>query len=287
MRDKVPLTAPKILTLNKKRVKTLCSALNFSYLCRIKKKKQVNLVIDIGNTCAKLVCFDGGKVVEEQRVDKGEEGLLDEFCRKYRFERGIVSAVAELSEEFSAKIAALPFPMLKFESGVTPVPIVNKYRTPKTLGTDRLAAAVGAAMQNPGRDILIIDVGTCITYDLVNARGEYLGGNISPGPTIRFKALHKFTARLPFVDREGVNPLLGNTTITAIRSGVIRGVKYEIEGYIRRFSEKYPNLYVYLTGGVHLGLHFSKNFPNFAPQTDDYLVPKGLNRILEYNEKNI
>lgn len=247
----------------------------------------MNLVIDIGNTCAKLVCFDGDTVVEEQRVDKGEEQLLDNFCAKYSFERGIVSAVAELSEEFTARMNALPFPLLRFESGVTPVPIVNKYRTPKTLGTDRLAAAVAAATLNPGCDILIIDVGTCITYDVVNAQGEYLGGNISPGPTIRFKALNKFTARLPFVDREGVNPLIGNTTITAIRSGVIRGVKYEIEGYIRRFSEKYPNLYVYLTGGVHLGLHFSKNFPNFAPQTDDYLVPKGLNRILQYNEKNI
>jgi type III pantothenate kinase len=247
----------------------------------------VNLIIDIGNTCAKMVCFDKNKVVEEQRVDKGEEHLLDEFCKKYSFERGIVSAVAELSAEFTEKIHFLPFPVLFFESGVTPIPITNKYRTPETLGTDRLAAAVGAATLNPGRDILIIDVGTCITYDFVNSRGEYLGGNISPGPTIRFKALNKFTARLPFVDREGANPLLGDTTITAIRSGVIRGVKYEIEGYIRRFSEKYPNLYIYLTGGVHLGLHFSKNFPNFAPQTDDYLVPKGLNRILQYNEKNI
>ena len=132
--------------------------------------------------------------------------------------------------------------------------------------------------------MLIIDVGTCITYDYVNAAGEYKGGNISPGPTIRFRALNQFTGRLPFVDREGVTPPFGNTTITAIRSGVIRGVKYEIEGYVRRFLEKYPDLYVYLTGGVHLGMRFKEKFPIFA---DDFIVPRGLNRILQYNEKNM
>ena len=156
-------------------------------------------------------------------------------------------------QEFKEMILKLPFPMLEFLSGITPVPIVNKYRTPKTLGSDRLAAAVAAEWLQPGRNVLIIDVGTCITYDYVNAAGEYKGGNISPGPTIRFRALNQFTGRLPFVDREGVTPPFGNTTITAIRSGVIRGVKYEIEGY------------------VHLGMRFKEKFPIFAY---DFLVPR-------------
>ena len=244
----------------------------------------MNLIIDIGNTCTKLVCFNDDYVVEEQRIDKGENHLLEEFCRKYSFDKGIIGSVADIPHEFEELIRRLPFPMMKMESGVTPVPIVNKYRTPKTLGVDRLAAAVAAAWLQPGRNVLIIDIGTCITYDFVNAKGEYKGGNISPGPTIRFRALNQYTSRLPFVDREGFTPPMGNTTITAIRSGVIRGVKYEIEGYIRRFLEKYPDLYVYLTGGVHLGMRFKEKFPIFA---DDFIVPRGLNRILKYNEKNM
>ena len=192
--------------------------------------------------------------------------------------------MVDIPRDLEDIILNLPFPVMKLESGVTPVPIVNKYRTPKTLGSDRLAAAVAAAWLQPGRPVLIIDVGTCITYDFVSAEGEYKGGNISPGPTIRFRALNQFTDRLPFVDREGVTPPLGNTTITAIRSGVIRGVKYEIEGYVRRFLDKYPDLYVYLTGGVHLGMRFREKFPIFA---DDFIVPRGLNRILQYNEKNM
>ena len=244
----------------------------------------MNLVIDVGNTCAKLVCFDGDNVIEGIRIDKGEGKLLTEFSKKYPFERGIYGTVVELPDEFLRRIEALPFPMRKMESGITPVPIINKYRTPKTLGSDRLAAAVAATYLQPSRNVLIIDVGTCITYDFVSAAGEYRGGNISPGPTIRFRALNMFTDKLPFVDREGVTPPMGNTTITAIRSGVIRGVKYEIEGYVRRFLEKYPDLYVYLTGGVQLGMRFREKFPIFA---DDFLVPRGLNRILIYNEENM
>lgn len=142
----------------------------------------MNLIIDIGNTCAKLVCFDGDEVIEEQRIDKGEYGLLPKFCKKYQFDRGIYSTVVDIPQEFKEMILKLPFPMLEFLSGITPVPIVNKYRTPKTLGSDRLAAAVAAVWLQPGRNVLIIDVGTCITYDYVNAAGEYKGGNISPGP---------------------------------------------------------------------------------------------------------
>lgn len=134
----------------------------------------------------------------------------------------------------------------------------------------------------PGHDLLIVDIGTCVTFDFVNAVGEYLGGNISPGPTMRLKALNLYTARLPLVERRGETPELGFNTETAIRSGVLNGIKYEIEGYINTFLKKYPELYVYLTGGVHLNLQFSEKIRIFA---DDFIVPKGLNRILEYNNE--
>ena len=243
----------------------------------------MNLIIDIGNTCVKLVCFNDGKVVEEQRTDKDDAVALQSFCSRYPFSRGICSSVSDISEEYSAALSSLPFSMMEFKSGITRVPIINKYNTPLTLGSDRLAAVVGANWLQPGRDVLVIDIGTCVTFDFINSVGEYLGGNISPGPTMRLKALNQFTARLPFVERRGDTPDFGTDTTTAIRSGVMNGIKYEIEGYIHSFLAKYPQLFVYLTGGVHLNLQFSENLSIFA---DDFIVPKGLNRILEYNNEH-
>lgn len=243
----------------------------------------MNLIIDIGNTCVKLVCFNEGKVVEEQRTDKDDAVALQSFCSRYPFSRGICSSVSDISEEYSAALSSLPFSMMEFKSGITRVPITNKYNTPLTLGSDRLAAVVGANWLQPGRDVLVIDIGTCVTFDFINSIGEYLGGNISPGPTMRLKALNHFTARLPFVERRGDTPDFGTDTTTAIRSGVMNGIKYEIEGYIHSFLAKYPQLFVYLTGGVHLNLQFSENLSIFA---DDFIVPKGLNRILEYNNEH-
>lgn len=243
----------------------------------------MNLIIDIGNTCVKLVCFNEGKVVEEQRTDKDDAVALQSFCSRYPFSRGICSSVSDISEEYSAALSSLPFSMMEFKSGIARVPIINKYNTPLTLGSDRLAAVVGANWLQPGRDVLVIDIGTCVTFDFINSIGEYLGGNISPGPTMRLKALNHFTARLPFVERRGDTPDFGTDTTTAIRSGVMNGIKYEIEGYIHSFLAKYPQLFVYLTGGVHLNLQFSENLSIFA---DDFIVPKGLNRILEYNNEH-
>lgn len=240
----------------------------------------MNIIIDIGNTCIKLVCFDGDNVVEEIRTDKNECARLLDFCNKYQFDRGIYSNVSELNDEFSKTLESLPFPMLHFVSDITPIPIINRYATPHTLGTDRLAAAVGANYLRPDNDVLVIDIGTCVTFDLVSSKGEYLGGNISPGPSMRLKALNAYTDRLPLVDKKGDVGLIGLTTETAIRNGVVNGIKYEVEGYVNSFMKEYPELFVYLTGGVHLNLHFSEKMPIFA---DDFIVPKGLNRILEYN----
>ncbi len=240
----------------------------------------MNLTIDIGNTCVKLVAFNDTTPVEEMRMDCDELFKLNDFCEKYHFEHGIYSSVINLSDEFKSAIENLSFPVMRLISGVTPIPIVNKYSTPATLGTDRLAAAIGAFCSVERRDILIIDVGTCITYDFINSDGEYLGGNISPGPTVRLKSLHTFTDALPLVERKGMVSDIGETTEMAIRNGVMHGVEYEIEGYINDFSSKYPNLLVYLTGGVQLNLRISEKKCIFV---DKLIVPKGLNYILLYN----
>lgn len=241
----------------------------------------MKLTIDIGNTCTKLVAFSGLKPLCECRTDTGDIPKLKDFCALYPFESGIMSSVIPVSEEMDAAISSLPFSVLRFRSGVTPIPLANRYATPLSLGSDRIAAAVGAYMEHEGTAVLVIDVGTCITYDFVNRHGEYLGGNISPGPRIRFKALHEMTAALPLVGRRGDVPDTGYSTDTAIRSGVLRGIEYEIEGYISDFLLKYPGLFIYLTGGVPLDLHISEKKCIFA---DKFIVPKGLNRILLYNE---
>ncbi|NPD91271.1 type III pantothenate kinase [Xylanibacter muris] len=241
----------------------------------------MKLTIDIGNTCTKLVAFNGLEALCECRTDTDDILRLKDFCSLYPFESGIMSSVIPVSHEMDKAISALPFNVMRFRSGVTPLPIVNMYSTPLTLGSDRIAAAVGAYMKHEGSPVLVIDVGTCITYDFVNERGEYLGGNISPGPKIRFRALHEMTAALPLVDRRGDLPETGYSTDTAIRSGVLRGIEYEIEGYIRDFLLKYPGLFIYLTGGVQLDLHISEKKCIFA---DKFIVPEGLNRILLHNE---
>ena len=241
----------------------------------------MTLTIDIGNTCAKLVAFDKNKIIEAWHIEHEEPSRLADFCRIHHFTEGVWSTVISLNDGLREAIANLPFPMLRLRSGITPVPVTLGYDTPLTLGSDRLAAVVGAYTLSRGNDILVIDVGTCITFDFVNAAGEYLGGNISPGPKMRFKALNTFTSALPMVKREGETSLLGTTTETAIRNGVINGIRHELEGYICEFKSKYPNLLVYLTGGFHIDLHNSEKMRTFA---DEYLVPRGLNAILQYNE---
>lgn len=242
----------------------------------------MTLTIDIGNTCAKLVAFDGNEPVDSWHIEHNEPSKITEFCRRHTFTRGAWSTVIALPFPMRDAIEALPFPMLQLKPGITEVPLAVKYDTPFTLGSDRLAAVVGAAVLHPSSDILVIDVGTCITYDLVTAGGEYLGGNISPGPKMRFRALHAFTSALPMVDRQGDTPCIGISTETAIRSGVMNGIRHEMEGYIGEFMSKYPNLLVYLTGGFHIDLHNSEKMRTFA---DEYLVPRGLNAILLFNEE--
>jgi type III pantothenate kinase len=243
----------------------------------------VKLIIDIGNTVAKLVAFDGEEPVEEIKTSNDTLADLPAFTRKYHFTCGIVGSVIGIPAAVEEKLEGLSFPILHFTPD-TPIPICNKYKSPETLGSDRLAAAVGASILKPEKDILIIDAGTCITYDVIDASRNYWGGNIAPGMQMRLHALHEYTVRLPLVQAEGEVPGLGYNTETAIRSGVLRGMKYEIEGYIKSMRAKYPHLLVFLTGGDKI--NFDTNIRNsiFA---DKFIVPRGLNKILDYNYDKI
>ena len=190
----------------------------------------MNLIIDIGNTMAKVALFNDGEMVEVLTESNQSLDCLKALCAKYPVNQGIVATVIDLNERVLADLAALPFPLL-WLNHETPLPVVNLYETPETLGYDRMAAVVGANEQFPHRNILVIDAGTCITYEFIDSKGQYHGGNISPGMQMRFKALRQFTGRLPLVDTNGRKLPMGRDTETAIRAGVLKGMEYEISGY--------------------------------------------------------
>ena len=242
------------------------------------------LIVDIGNSSAKAALFEGDKITEECRLE--HDALACFFAESGKdgtIHAAIVSSVIPLGEEVEQAIMSLPYPYLRMSARLK-MPFEIAYKTPDTLGADRLAAAAEAYAQKPGHDILVIDAGTAITYDIVTSEGLYLGGNISPGIDMRLKALNHFTGRLPLVSKEGERHAIGITTETAIREGVLQGVDKEIEGYVREYMSKYPHLLVFLTGGDSFFLDNRAKNHIFA---DNLLVIKGLNRILMLNNEAI
>lgn len=230
----------------------------------------MNLVVDIGNSTAKWAVFDGDNLLESN-VITGEEltGLPDGITR------AIISSVGAPGKlNLPDGIAVITL------NEQTLLPITNSYNTPETLGKDRLAAAVGASTTYPNENVLSIDCGTCVTYDFMSSSNEYLGGGISPGITMRLKALNTFTERLPLVEAKQ-EQLIGVSTAGSIRSGVVNGLLEEIKGIINRYDADHGNLKVIITGGD--ADIFEKGLKNgiFA---DPHLVLRGLNIILNYND---
>ena len=241
------------------------------------KTNDLNLIIDIGNNSSKYYLFNGNQIILHSRRENGSYGILKAWSKDFGIEKAIVSSVIGLDDTVKKEFEVLGCPVIWFGSN-TPTPLTIKYRTPGTLGSDRLAAAVGAWDKAPEHNLLVIDSGSAITFDFVDRNGNYHGGNIAPGIRMRLKALHDYTACLPTVDKEGDTPSIGYDTETAIRSGVIRGICHEIEGYIGEFKEKYGDVFVFLTGGDEKTLINHIKSRIFA---DKYLVAKGLNRILQ------
>jgi len=165
------------------------------------------------------------------------------------------------------------------------LPFQNLYATPTTLGKDRMALIAAACNLFPQQNVLVVDMGTCITYDVVTADKKYFGGAISPGLNMRFKALNQFTGNLPLVEiTENEKPnLIGDSTINSIKSGVYNGVKTELEGIIASYNKQYENIQVVLTGGNAEMFDLESKNRIFA---DKFFLLKGLNEILEYNAKN-
>lgn len=240
----------------------------------------MNLIIDIGNTRSKFSIFNNGELAITVPVDELKPEHIDLLLAEYEgLDKAILSSGIDYSPALRKKLQASFRSFIEL-SGDTPVPIQNKYKTKETLGKDRLAAMVGAHSDYPGSDVLVIDAGTAITFDLIDAEGNFWGGNISPGLEMRFKALHQFTGKLPLICQDESNHLFGDTTDTAIRCGVQNGFLYEVETTIEKFKDFYKNLKVIITGGdanFFDGKLKNPFFVNFN------LVATGLNCILEYN----
>lgn len=237
--------------------------------------------MDIGNTRIKLAVLDGGQVVAQRSVERLLASVLEELLGGVRADRAIVASTRGEADEAMELVGAYARRVLEFTSQ-TPVPIGSTYLTPETLGRDRLAAAVGAATLYPGRNVLVVDFGTAVTIDLVTADNTFRGGCISPGLSMRLRALHDFTARLPLCSPTERGELLGLATEDAIRLGVMNSLAFEIEGYIERLNGRFDDLCVIFTGGD--ANFFVKRIKNTIFACCN-LVFCGLDRILEYNAR--
>lgn len=234
-----------------------------------------NLVIDIGNTRVKSALFEGDRLLGDHSFGELEEALS--FWGSMAFDSCLVSSVKYGEEELGARIA-FPF---HFLSAHSPLPLVNGYATPRTLGLDRMAAAVGAWHLAGRQSVLAIDMGSCITFEFVDELAVYRGGAISPGLKMRASAMHSFTARLPLVDL-GQKPdqPLGDSTVTCMQAGIWYGVEFELVGQIESYRLKNPEIKVYICGGD------SQSFESLA-KDHIFVVPNlvlhGLNCILNHN----
>jgi len=245
----------------------------------IKTGDTMNLVIDTGNTLTKLALFQGREMVAFTSISGINVQEIIRFCESNTtIENAILSTVKEHPSVIDTYLNT-HFSTVFFNHN-TPVPIINKYSTPETLGKDRLAGVVGAKWLFTASDILVIDAGTAITYDIITSGGEYLGGGISPGLTMRYKALHTFTGRLPLLDYYEDAQLIGDDTYSSIQSGVLNGAVAEIEGIMHRYQLAYPGIKIILTGGSHNYFDKRLKIKTFAAPN---LVLEGLNLILEFN----
>jgi type III pantothenate kinase len=245
--------------------------------------QQMKLVIDIGNTLAKIAVFNESEMIDFIAVPNVSIESLEKLLNTNpHVHSAIIASVSKIDETLISWLHT----RLKviFLDASTALPFKNKYQSTTTLGYDRIAAVAGASSFFPGYDVLVINAGTCITYDLITYKNEYLGGSISPGIYMRFKAMHTFTSKLPFIKPaiETRTELIGKNTETSIRSGVQNGVLHEVDGIIDKYKSLFHELKVVVSGGDYK--YFDKTLKNNIFATPN-IVLKGLNRIHDFNEK--
>jgi type III pantothenate kinase len=240
----------------------------------------MNLIVDIGNTSTKLAVFDGNIKLTQSRISELSCEELEKELRGIKAQKAIVSSVKEIPP-FLFELFLSNIPFVHMLSHKSKFPFKIEYDTPETLGSDRIAAVAGAYYMFSGAEVIVIDAGTALTFDFLSAN-IYKGGNISPGLTMRFKALNKYTDRLPLVSPTQNFTFPGRNTTDAIIAGVITGIVYEINEYIRTFENKHADFNIIFTGGDS---EYLKDKIDYHITYMPDIVIDGLNFILEYNAK--
>ncbi len=241
----------------------------------------MELIIDQGNTSVKIALYNDSSLISFDRINNPGLEEIERLCNQHAIERAIISSV---KKDNAGIVQILENRSIQFIelTDQTPLPISIAYKTPHTLGRDRIAAVIGAWELNPGQPSLVIDAGTAVTYDFINEKGCYIGGNISVGLELRNKTLSSYTDNLPYISLDGDTPDLGYSTETALRSGITYGLAFEIERYIEFIKAKHTAVSIFLTGGDAKRLANKLKYAIFAYPN---LVMIGLKRILDYNVK--
>jgi len=238
------------------------------------------LCFDFGNTRLKVALFQNAKLAEVIVIENDGNGTMESVLKEFEPQKIILSSVINHNPEIETLFAS----KAKFHklNHLSNLPFTTPVGKPETIGADRLALAAAAVYFFPRQHNLVIGMGSCITYNFINADHEFLGGGISPGMEMRMKSLNQFTAKLPIVKPDGNVPLVGYDTVTNILSGVVIGMAKEIDGFIDAYKERYGNFNVHLTGGdlVYLAPHLKNQI--FA---DPELIFKGLYAISEVNNQ--
>ncbi len=240
-----------------------------------------HLVIDIGNSRTKFAVFHERRLTESGKLEKLDSIKLKHLIVNYNVTHSIISSVStEVSNLEDFLIARTNY--IRFSAGVK-AGVINKYKSPETLGLDRLAGVIGAKALFPGTNCLVIDAGTCITYDGIDTEGIYEGGSISPGLKMRLQAMHEFTGRLPEVELSDYTDWRGYDTPSAMLSGVLNGCTEEVRGMIEIYRNRYPGLQVILCGGdaIFFDTRLKNSIFAHTLKTEPDLVLIGLNEVIE------
>jgi type III pantothenate kinase len=241
------------------------------------------LTIDVGNTRIKGAVFEDGKLLEGfsfMKIDLSKK--ISTILNKYKkITRLVVSSVGNIEKQYFLSFDHLV--KVHFVSHEDPFPFVNGYATPQTLGIDRMVLAAGATLRFPNQNRLVIDVGTCVTYDFIDENDNYLGGAIAPGLRLRYEVLHNYTAKLPLLTLESPKHFIGKSTSESLHSGVVNGFVYEIDGFINEYKSKYSNFIIILTGGDTEFL--AKRLKNTIFANSNFLL-ESLNLTFQYKIEN-
>jgi len=226
-----------------------------------------------------MVIFKDDKVIERFQFPTLQMDDLRRLFQQYEIQAAIMSSVGEEYPVIEHWLEEHTFFISL--SYLTPLPITNLYQTPQTLGLDRIAAAVAANALYSYTNCLVIDAGTCITYEFIDATGKYSGGSIAPGIDMRMKAMHDYTARLPLIEKQRLDSFIGFNTETAMRTGAQLGASLEIEGFLARYEQLYGSVQLIITGGDADIIAEPLRLNTYIINKDLVLI--GLNKILEHN----